>query len=209
MNEIATTEVVREVGTFLAAAKSFIINSDEDFAEVDAHCAYGLAIKKKIEADFAPTKAAAYASWKTVVSQESGHLDGIDAGRRIEKQLMDAYLKEKEAVRAAQEATLQAAAKAQAESDAISRAVAMEAAGQQDEADAIIAQPVEAPVVVVPRTVPKAETVIRKVKKFEVTDASKLPRQYLTPNMTAIGGVVRSLGLAANIPGIRIWEEAA
>lgn len=47
----------------------------------------------------------------------------------------------------------------------------------------------------------------RKIWKFEIIDQGKIPREYLVPNTTAIGGVVRALKINTNIPGIRVYSE--
>ena len=44
----------------------------------------------------------------------------------------------------------------------------------------------------------------RKKWSFEIVDQAKIPREYLVPNEVAIGGVVRALKGATNIPGIRV-----
>jgi hypothetical protein len=206
MNELATPE--KEVTTALEQAKAFTINSPEDRQMVDAHCAGLLALKKKIEADFAEPKAATYAAWKAVVAQEKGHLDGVDDARKIDKAKLAAWDEKVEAERLAEEARLQAIAKAQAEKDAIDRAVAMEAAGQQDEAEAIISEPVATPTVIVPKVAVKSQTTIRKVWKYKVTNAALVPREYLALDDKKIGGVVRALGGATNIPGIQAFQES-
>jgi hypothetical protein len=43
--------------------------------------------------------------------------------------------------------------------------------------------------------------------KFEIVDAFALPREYLQPNVEAIGAVVRSTRGAVAIPGVRVWSE--
>lgn len=50
----------------------------------------------------------------------------------------------------------------------------------------------------------------RTVTKWEVTDRSKIPAQFLLVDEKAIGALVRAQGLRAAeaIPGIRCWEEA-
>lgn len=45
------------------------------------------------------------------------------------------------------------------------------------------------------------------VWKFEIVNPDLIPREYLTPDEKAIGGVVRSLKGRASIPGVRIFEE--
>ena len=43
--------------------------------------------------------------------------------------------------------------------------------------------------------------------KYEVTDAAKIPREYLVIDDRKIGAVVRAMKLQANIPGIRVYNE--
>jgi hypothetical protein len=101
---------------------------------------------------------------------------------------------------------LRKAAEKKGDEEAAERAREAAAAAAQTakeiKADAAMA-PV--PVVVVEKTAPSVTR--RTVAKFEIVDASKIPRQYLKPDEVAIGGVVRSLKMSAQIPGVRVWEE--
>jgi hypothetical protein len=45
------------------------------------------------------------------------------------------------------------------------------------------------------------------VPRFEVTDPSQVPREYLMVDEKKIRGVVNSLGTDAKIPGVRVWVE--
>jgi hypothetical protein len=68
------------------------------------------------------------------------------------------------------------------------------------------------PVVAVAPSVPKVAGIKGRVNfKFEVIDASKLPREYMKPDEVKIGEIVRRLKnvktASALIPGIRVWEE--
>lgn len=79
---------------------------------------------------------------------------------------------------------------------------AAEKASTFDERAAMVVAPV------ITRDLPKVSGIsTRMVPKFEIIDAKLLPREYLVPDMTKIGGVVRSLRTDANIPGIRVWME--
>lgn len=83
-----------------------------------------------------------------------------------------------------------------------------EAAGNTGKAEKFQerAQTVVAPII--HREPPKVTGIsTRSVPKFEIVDASKLPREYLVPDLTKIRGVVNSLKTDANIPGVRIWME--
>lgn len=42
---------------------------------------------------------------------------------------------------------------------------------------------------------------------FEIVDPSKLPRQYLVPDIQAIRGVVKALGDKAEIPGVKVFPK--
>lgn len=207
MNEITTPE--KEISTALAQAQAFVIRSNDDLALVDAHCAGLLKLKKKIEADFAESKSTTYSAWKAVVAQEKGHLDGVDAARKIDIQKIGAWRDSQEAIRIGEENRLRAEAQKKADDDALALAESLEASGKTEEAEAVIQTPVVVAPVIVPKTTPKTQTVIRKVKKFRVTNEALVPRQYLTLDTVKIGGVVRALGLSANIPGIEVYEEAA
>ena len=47
----------------------------------------------------------------------------------------------------------------------------------------------------------------RQVWKFEITDITQLPPEYLKADEKAIGGVVRALKDKTNIPGVRVYCE--
>jgi len=47
----------------------------------------------------------------------------------------------------------------------------------------------------------------RSAWKFEIEDEKLLPREYLTPNLRLIQGVVTHKKGDANIPGVRAYEE--
>ena len=47
----------------------------------------------------------------------------------------------------------------------------------------------------------------RKEYDFVIEDNSKIPREYLIPDMTKIRKVVKALGNDANIPGVKVIEK--
>jgi len=77
----------------------------------------------------------------------------------------------------------------------------------RQEAERIKADAASAPaaVVIVERSTPAVAR--RTIWKFEITDQTLLPREFLKPDEVAIGSVVRGLKAAAKIPGVRTWEE--
>jgi len=80
-------------------------------------------------------------------------------------------------------------------------------AGEKQLAKEIMAAPSEAPPVFVPKETPKVEGLsYREDWKFEIVDADTLPREYLMPDESKIGKIVRALKLTTNIPGIRVYS---
>jgi len=86
----------------------------------------------------------------------------------------------------------------------------LEAAGAHDVAANLVADLVSgtAPALVVlpaPVTAPGLQR--RAIWRYEITDAAQVPREYLTIDHVKLGGVVRALKGAVQIPGVRVWAE--
>jgi len=116
---------------------------------------------------------------------------------------------EQERIRREQQQAAQLAAQKAEEDRRLREAEQLEAAGKPEEAARVIERPVVAPPVVLARTTPKVEGLVHKFKPWDyrIVDESKLPRQYLTPDITKIRGVVRAMGEQTNIPGIEVYRE--
>ena len=83
-----------------------------------------------------------------------------------------------------------------------------EAEGNREEAQAILDEPDFVPMPTVKAEIPKVDNrLFRKVWKFRIVDEGQIPRQYMTPDMVKIGGVVRAMKGVTNIPGIQVYEE--
>lgn len=82
--------------------------------------------------------------------------------------------------------------------------------GREDKAAQWETRAAYTPAPVVPSRVPQSKGVsFRKVWKFEVVDASKIPAKFLVPDLARIGQAVDGLKDLAEetIPGIRAWCE--
>ena len=66
-----------------------------------------------------------------------------------------------------------------------------------------------APAIVIPQTETKVEGIskLRKVWKFRVTDASKVPDQYKKVDEVRLGQVVRATKGTMEIAGVEIYSE--
>jgi len=86
----------------------------------------------------------------------------------------------------------------------------LEAAGYHGEATDLVTEFVRGPaptVVLTPAPVKADGISCRDVWRYEVTDATQVPREYLTIDHKRLGGMVRALKGAAQIPGVRVWAE--
>jgi hypothetical protein len=79
--------------------------------------------------------------------------------------------------------------------------------GQNDSAQDVLTAPSEEPPVFVPKDTPRiAGLTYREDWKFEITDLSVVPREYLIADDVKIGRVVRALKGTTNIPGVRVYS---
>lgn len=148
----------------------------------------------------------------------------VDAEGVIKRSLLT-FEQEQERVRQAEERRLQAEAQAEAERVTLEAAAALEleasATGDAEmlqEAQDILAQPIEAPVVSVARTVPKVQGVTYRdqwkahpevdVKALAGAVASgTAPSTFLAPNLTAINQFARATQGAQPVAGIRFFND--
>lgn len=123
------------------------------------------------------------------------------------KRAMIAYSEEQERIRReeqrkAEEAARKEREKLEAQAAKAAAAGKIERAEQLEQRAATVVAPV------IQREAPKVTGLAtREVWKFEIIDASALPREYLTVDEKKIGAVVRALKGDTNIPGVRVWAE--
>ena len=84
----------------------------------------------------------------------------------------------------------------------------MAGGGDIDAAAAILRVPVQVSQAPVESHAPKHKGTRKRTDwKHEVVDAASLPREFLMPDHTAIGAIVRARKGETNIPGVRVWAE--
>jgi len=148
----------------------------------------------------------------------------VDAEGVIKRSLL-AFEQEQERIRQAEEQRLQLEAQREAERVTLEAAAALEReaaasgdAEMRQEAEDILAQPIEAPVVSVARTMPKVQGVtyrdqwkahpdidVRKLARA-VADGA-VPLTFLTPNLTAINQFARATQGAQPVAGVKFFND--
>jgi hypothetical protein len=215
---VETTPVEEKALSIVDQAKAVKVTDPETYTAAGSLWKSIGDMIKEVEDTFNPIVSAAHAAHKAAVEKRAKYLDPLTAARKSVKGLMSAYDAEQERIRKAEEARLAEIARKQAEEQALLDAIAAEEEAKRNgatkeeakkEADAIIAEPVYVPPVVLPKATPKLQggPVYRTVWKARIVNERLIPREYLTVDMVKINGVVRSLKGATNIPGVMPYEE--
>jgi len=166
-------------------------------------------LREQINAAFDPIIKKAHETHKEVIAQKKKAEAPLVEAEGIVKPQIAAYQAEQERRRREEEERIRQELMKAEEEARMQAALAAEAAGNQDEAEQIIDEPIHVAPVVLPKTTPKLEGIsTRKVWKFRITDESKIPREYLAVDVVKIGGVVRALGNQARIPGIEVYQDS-
>ena len=200
-------ELRTETLTILDQAKALVV-STQDEARYAADFLKGIkALKKKIEEKLGPVVKASYDAWKKACAYRKEHDDPLDTAEAAVKGKLNEYLSDQERQRQAKEAEAQLEAQKTAEAKAEEDACLLEATGDAEAAEAVRAEPVVAPVVVITPVEKLAVIATQSVWKWVVQDENIIPREYLLLDEKKIGAVVRAMKGQTNIPGIQAYEE--
>ena len=215
---VETTEVENKALSIMDQAKAVKI------VDAGSYTVAGLLWKsikdmmKEVADTFDPIIEKAHASHKEALAQKAKFYAPLEAAYRSIKGLMSTYDAEQERIRLAEQRRLDEIARKAEEERLLQEAIAAEEEARRNgatkeeaaqEAEAVIAAPVYVAPVIIPKATPKLAggPVYRTIWKFRITDAAKIPRQYLVPDEVKIGQIVRALKRESNIPGIEPYEE--
>lgn len=211
-------EVSREVMDVEAQARAVKITDAASYVAAGELWKAIKALRKKVDETFGPIISAAFRAHKAAVAKRNEMDNPLMAAEKIVKSAMSIWDYEQERLRKEEQARLAEIARKEEEERRLLEAIAAEEEAKAmgatkeeaaQEAAAIMEEPVYVPPPVVPKAVPKLQggPVYRETWTFEVVNAAIIPREYLTPDMTKIGGVVRAMKGATNIPGIRAFSK--
>lgn len=189
---------------------------------------------RRVAEVFDPIVTTAHTAWKTALEQRKGVEQYAVTAERTLKERMSVYEQDQarlrrlaeeaasreqarlEAEERARVVAEEARLRAQAEEVRLAEAIVAEQAGDTIRAQALV----EAPIVVapvLPRAIfvapplvaqPKVEGVsFRDDWDFEIVTAALIPREYLTPDLVRIRGVVKAMKAATNIPGVKVIQK--
>lgn len=173
------------------------------------------AFQKRVIEFFLPHKQRAMDAHRALCADEKKALEPALADESRCKTLLVDWDTAQEQIRRDEERRRQEAARIEEERRRIEEAAAMEteaaATGNADlmeEAVALIAAPVAAPVIVVARETPRVSGIsYRENWKYRVVDANKVPREYLMVDESKIRRVVAAMKGQIKIAGVEVYVE--
>lgn len=175
------------------AAGMRVSNNDEYEAAAEFRRTVKLFISE-VEERFAEPKASAWATHKAITKLEKETLEGPREAEAMVTRKVTAYLDEQEKKRQEKERKLEAER--------------LKELGRDKQATAVLEGRRDVTGVSIASSVPKVEGLTtRQNWKFRIVDEKKIPREYLIPDETKIGQMVRTMKGDTNIPGIEPYSE--
>ena len=210
MEENSTKEVSTRALTIIEQANVLTVKDGEDYVEAGVLWKAIKELKDKVNETFKPIIEKAHAAHKEALAQKAKIFDPLEMAGRTVKGVMESWDREQEAIRQAEERRLREIARKEEEERRLREAIEAEANGEKDISEAILEEPIYVPPIIIEKEVPKVSGIVfREIWDFEIVNEGLIPRQYLQPNLIAIGSVVRSLKSTTNIPGIRAFSRRA
>ena len=225
-------DLLREAARWSSHASGLAIQSAADCEQASYLLRSIKSVRAEIQRWFAPhveaaqeTKRKAEAARKALCDEQARMEAPLVNAEGVVKRALVAYEQAAEQRRREDEARLQAEAQARAEAETLAAAAALELEAAQTgdaemraEADAILAQPIEAPAVVVKSAMPKVQGVVYRdnwtihpdidVRALAraVADGSA-PSTFLQPNLPALRAWARATQGAVTLPGVRVVND--
>jgi len=139
-------------------------------------------------------------------------LKRLEEAKTYLNKIMVDFIEEQEARRREEERRLQEEARKRAEEEALRQAIEAEEAGEKEEAEQIMAEPVYVPPIKIASEIPKSkESHVRETWSAEVINLKdlimaisqgKAPLQSVQADMTFLNGQARAYKQALSIPGV-------
>lgn len=207
--DIVIPSEVREqsIGVVARANEMVVANSDDYQLAADLLRSIKT-VRDNIAATFDEPIKAAHMAHKSMLEAKKKHEAPLSMAEVVVKGKMSRWTTEQERIRREQEAQLREQARREEEDRRLREAEELERQGEAEAAQELVSAPVATPTVVIPKSVPKVEGIsTRRTWKFRIVNESIIPRDYLMPDEKKIGGVARSMGEAARIPGVEVYAE--
>lgn len=210
--DISTPKDIQSiVPAIVRRAEEITIETAEDYEEAGHALKWVAGQTKKFLEWFEPHVKRAYDNWKSLTADREARIGPANEARKIIEGKMQTWRVDQEAKRRALETEAREKARLEELARANEEAKSLESSGDVELAQVVREQAAAAPapVIVVESSVPKVSGIskAKETWKFRIVNEALIPREYMTPNMAAIGGVVRAQKKKCVIPGIEVYCE--
>lgn len=214
-------KVATQTSLLVQSANSIKVIDPTTQAQASEHLLAIAAMRKQVSNTFKPMKDAAFRAHRVICEQEA-KIDGplADAERVVKGQIGNFVAEQqriaREAEKKAREAELERARlEAQAESErlALEDALVLEAEGNMQAAEAVMANPAPAPIryvapaPVAPQVAQVSGVSMREDWDFRIVNENLIPREYLTVNESAIRAMGKITKGKAKIAGVEFYGK--
>jgi len=208
--EVENHEPMETALTLYEQARSILVKTAEDYQFAGEFLRRLKDQRKAIQDWFRPLKEKADQAHKALVKKEREALKPLEEAEALVAPAMIAWKREEERKAEEEARRIREEARRREEEIRLAEAIQAEREGDLGAAQAILEEPIEVPVVTVqPRTPKISGLAERTTWTFRVVNESLIPREYLMPNLTKIGAVVRSDKGKTSIPGIEVFPQSS
>lgn len=215
--ETKAQELNQEIIPELAIAGEIVVKDAATYQMAGETWKSLTALEKKIKAYWEEDVSSALKLHRSLVAKRDAMLVPVGERKNALRLDMKTFEDEQERIRRAAQAKAEEEARKAAEEAALAQAVSLESNGHKAAAEALMAAPVVAPAVFVPKTTPTGfGNATRRTWGAEVTDlmalvkavaAGTVPIQALEANTVFLNGQARMLKAALSYPGVRAVEK--
>lgn len=208
--EVSVPEsTVKEVKDLVVWSKSVIVKTEEEKTAVFDQLKEIKDQLKALDEIFDPNISRWHEGHKNAIAEKTKWTDPLEAAKRAGLKAIDIFDAEERKRRDEERRRLQAEEDERARREREKLLKRAEQLKTPEKAEALreAAEEVEAAVVQIAEPEKLDGQVKRTTWNFEIVDESKIPREYLIPDLKAIGGVVRNTKGKIKIDGIRIYSE--
>lgn len=184
--------------------EGFIIETEGHYTTAKERLITATKLSKQIHETFDPIVKKAHETHKEATSQRKKFLDPAEAAKSFYQRLIGDYDYKKEQARLAEIKKINDARIAKEEAANKKKAAKLEKAGFAEEAEAVREAEAEVEVVMV-STEKEVDSDVkyRDNWKAEVTDLSKVPRDYLVADMSKLDKMAKAFKADSTIPGVK------
>ena len=203
-------EPVETALTLYEQARLLVVKTPEDYLFAGEFLRSLKDQRRSIQEWFKPLKEKADQAHKAIIRKEKEALKPLEEAEALIAPAMLAWKREEERKAEEEARRIREEARKREEEIRLAEAIQAEREGYKEEAQAILEEPIDIPVVTVQTRTPKiAGLAERTTWTFRVVNEDLIPREYLMPNLNKIGAVVRIDKGKTKIPGIQAFPQSS